>query len=246
MTISHWSLGPLGEKVHFDKVSFPWVLTSTLCKHITWDAVFAHLNLTSFEWNVTVPFYQWGKYLNQIFQGGGWAPSRVAQLEIHPLWTETQRQEKAGQFREKAGPCPQHISHSQSQETSQPDMSRKGSLEAKQESCQGMFYPDAFFGKILAKKRVCTRGRILRYTKYRRWTRQTEMIGQGKLRRNTPWKQCELPRGCDSGPLPSLPVCLSTRPVLFFLLMILRSPFCLEGIPSCIAKVRALITDRQS
>ena len=47
-------------------------------------------------------------------------------------------------------------------------MRRKGSLEAKEESCQGMFYPDAISVKsILAKRWVCTQGRVLRYTRYR-------------------------------------------------------------------------------
>ena len=44
-------------------------------------------------------------------------------------------------------------------------MCRKCSLEAKGESCQGMFYPDAFsVGSILAKRYVCTHGRILKWS----------------------------------------------------------------------------------
>ena len=46
---------------------------------------------------------------------------------------------------------------------------QKGSLEAKGELWQVMFYPDAFSVKpILAKRHVGTHGRILRYTKYGR------------------------------------------------------------------------------
>jgi len=49
----------------------------------------------------------------------------------------------------------------------QPHRCRKGALEAKGESYQGMFYSDAFsVGSVLAKRCVCTHGRIRRYIKY--------------------------------------------------------------------------------
>ena len=55
-------------------------------------------------------------------------------------------------------------------------------------------YSDAFSLKsILTKSCVCTRWRILRYTKYGPWTRQIKMIGQRKPRRNAPYKWFKLP-----------------------------------------------------
>ena len=95
-------------------------------------------------------------------------------------------------------------------------MCRKGSLETKLESNQGMFYPEAFsVGSILAKR--CTW--ILRYTKYGLQTRQIIMIGQRKPERNAPYKWFKLPCGHNSGTLPlSLPKCLSICTVLFFLI----------------------------
>ena len=72
-----------------------------------------------------------------------------------------------------------HISRSQ--ETSLTIHAQKGSLEAKGEFCQGMFYPDTFWVEsILAKRCVHTHRWILRYTKYGLWTRQIKMIGQRK------------------------------------------------------------------
>ena len=52
------------------------------------------------------------------------------------------------------------------------------------------------------------------------WTRQIKTIGQRTPRRNVLNKWFKLPRGRDSGALPlSLAMCLSTRTVLFFLLI---------------------------
>ena len=48
----------------------------------------------------------------------------------------------AGQLREEAGPCTDHIFLvPKVRGPPFPHMHRKGSLEAKEESCQGMFYP---------------------------------------------------------------------------------------------------------
>ena len=72
----------------------------------------------------------------------------------------------AGQLREEAGPCTDHIFLvSKVRRPSGPHMGRAGSLEAKRESCQGMFYC-LVAGSMLAKGRACTHGRILRCTKY--------------------------------------------------------------------------------
>ena len=79
-------------------------------------------------------------------------PPRVKQLEIHSLLMETPRQEqreiKGGSWTLQRT----HISHSRVRRPSQPQMCRKGSLETKLESSQGMFYPEVFsVGSILAK-----------------------------------------------------------------------------------------------
>ena len=82
-------------------------------------------------------------------------------------------------------------------------------------------YPYAFaVGSILAKRRACTHGRILRYTKYGLWTRQIKVTGQRKTGRNASCKWFKPPQGHNSGTVPlSLPVCLSIQTVLFSLLI---------------------------
>ena len=76
----------------------------------------------------------------------------------------------------------QHISCSRSQETSPTTHVQKGSLEAKGESCQGMFCSDAFSVKFnLAKKLMRTHRRTLRYTKFGLWTRQSWWLAKGNL-----------------------------------------------------------------
>ena len=69
----------------------------------------------------------------------------------------------AGHLREEAGPCTDHIFLvPKVRRPPWPYMRRKVSLGAKWESCQRMLYPDAFsVGSILAKRCVCTHGRIL-------------------------------------------------------------------------------------
>ena len=90
----------------------------------------------------------------------------------------------AGQLREDAGPCPEHI-FLKVRRPPRPYMCRKGSLEAQGELCQGLFYPDSFSVKsILAKRCMLTHGRFLKYTKYGLWNRLIKMIGQRKSGRN--------------------------------------------------------------
>ena len=82
----------------------------------------------------------------------------------------------------------QHISCSRSQETSPTTHVQKGSLEAKGESCQGMFCSDAFSVKFnLAKRWMSTHRRTLRYTKFGLWTRQSWWLAKGNLE-ETPHK----------------------------------------------------------
>ena len=90
---------------------------------------------------------------------------RVKQLEIHDRKSKTKT---AGQLREEAGPCSDHIFLvPEVGRPPRPHRHSKGSLEAKRESCQGMLFPDTFrVGSILAKRRVHTHGRILICTKY--------------------------------------------------------------------------------
>ena len=80
--------------------------------------------------------------------------------------THTHTHKIAGQLREEAGPCTDHIFLvPKVRRHPRAYMGRKCSLEAKGESCQGMFYPDTFsVGSILAKRYVCTRGRILKWS----------------------------------------------------------------------------------
>ena len=105
-----------------------------------------------------------------------------------------------------------------SQETSLTTHLPKSSLQVKRELCQGMFYTGTLLGKsVLSKWYVPTHGKILRYAKY------------GKPKCLTKGKPEEMPHknnsNChegwlsNSGTLPlSLPVCVSTCRVLFFLL----------------------------
>ena len=59
---------------------------------------------------------------------------------------------------------------------------QKGSSYPKEEQCQGMLYPYTFaVESILAKRWLCTHGRILRYIKYGLWTRQIRMTSKGNL-----------------------------------------------------------------
>lgn len=138
MTISHWLLGPLGEKVHFDKVSFPESLPVLCAKHMTWNAVFAHLNLTSFECNVTVPFLP----VRKIFK------SNISRRRMGPLQGKVigdsfpvNQNSKTGigePLKEEAGPCWDHVFlFLEVGRPPWPHRCRESSLETKGELCQG-------------------------------------------------------------------------------------------------------------
>ena len=67
----------------------------------------------------------------------------------------------------------------------------------KREWCQS--YPKlTLLESILAERRMHTCGRILKYTKYELWTRQTTTIGQRKPRKNVLQKWFKSPWGCAS------------------------------------------------
>ena len=86
------------------------------------------------------------------------------------------RRRTAGQLREGAGPCSDHMFLGpEVRRPPRPHRHRKGSLETKGESCQGMFYPDTFAaGSVLAKRCMGTPMRSLRCTKYGPRTRKSE------------------------------------------------------------------------
>ena len=92
----------------------------------------------------------------------------------------------AGQLKEEAGPHPDHIFFILEKDDLLDYTCAERLLGGQRGVCQGMFYPDAFLVKsILAKRRVHSHGRNLRYMKYGLWTRKIKKIGQRKLGRNT-------------------------------------------------------------
>ena len=92
----------------------------------------------------------------------------------------------AGQLREEAGRCPDHVFLIlKVRRAPQAHTRTKAPWRAKGEQCQGMLYPHAFAVEpILSKRRTHRHGRILRYTKYGLWARQTKMTDQRKIGRN--------------------------------------------------------------
>ena len=118
---------------------------------------------------------------------------------------QNSRTRRAGQLREKAGPCPDHVFLIL--KVRRPlglHMCRKVPWWSKRNIVKGCMH---------------THGRIPRYTKYGLQTRQIIMIGQRKPEKNAPYEWFKLPCGHSSGSLPlSLPKCLSICTVLFFLI----------------------------
>ena len=115
-----------------------------------------------------------------------------------------------------------HISCSRSQKTALTTQVQKGSLEAKGEWCQGMFYPNAFSVKsILAKRCMHTYGRVLRYTNLIYLNQTNQNVWPNETQKKYPIKVIQTTMRAwlsNSGTFPlSLPVCLSTGTVLFFL-----------------------------
>ena len=112
-----------------------------------------------------------------------------------------------------------HISHSQSQETSRLHMCRKGSLEVEGQSCQGMFYPQAFaVESIMAEMCEQTweepeiyQTQTVDQANHNDWTKETGKNCSIEVIHTTTrvWLS-------NSGTHPlSLPMCLSTCTVLF-------------------------------
>ena len=104
---------------------------------------------------------------------------------------------------------------------SHPASAHESSLQVKGGvTSRDAFYPWTFsVESILAKRRMCTQKRILRYSRYGLWMGQIEMTGLRKTRRNAPSKWFKMPRGNNAGLLPlSLPFYLSTCTVFFLLI----------------------------
>ena len=74
-------------------------------------------------------------------------PPTVKLLEIHSLWTATPR--IAGQLREEAGPCPDHIFHfSKSGDLPNHTCAEKASWRLEESHVKGCSLPRRLFGKI--------------------------------------------------------------------------------------------------
>ena len=171
----------------------------------------------------------------------------VKQLEIHSLWTRNSKMRTAGQLRETAGPCPGHIC-----------LILQVHMKALCRSKGGVTSRDAFYPwtfsveSILAKRRMCTQKRILRYSRYGLWMGQIEMTGLRKTRRNAPSKWFKIPRGNNAGLLPlSLPFYLSTCTVFFLLIhtslasllsLFVGILFCKAEAPEPLSLATALVT----
>ena len=121
--------------------------------------------------------------------GGRWAPQGKAIEDSFPI-DQISKTRIVGRLREKAGPCPDHISLTP--DVRRPPRShvhRKAPCRPMGEQCQGqgMSYLHAFLVKsILDKRCMHIHGRSRRYTKCGLWTRKLKMIGQRKPRRNNP------------------------------------------------------------
>ena len=140
-----------------------------------------------------------------------------------------------------------HISYSPSQETSPTTHTWKRLLgDQRGFMSRDIPYSDAFSLKsILTKSCVCTRWRILRYTKHGLWTRQIKMMGQRKSGGSAPHKWFKLPRRSNSGTIPlSPPMCFSTCTVLLLGINICFTTFHICG-KSFLQnwRTRVLVTD---
>ena len=121
----------------------------------------------------------------------------------------------AGQWREEAGRCSDHIVLNLKSGDLPAHHVQKGSLEVKREVMLRDALPMCFFCRAhLGWEMHVHPWEDLRYTKYGLRTEQIKMIGQRKPRRNAPCKCRE-----STTQQLSLPLNLSTSPVLLFLLI---------------------------
>ena len=124
---------------------------------------------------------------------------------------------RAGQLREEAVPCPDHVFLiPEVRRSPQPHVCRKAPRRSKGVTATNAKLPALLCGrKPLAKGCMFTQGRIWRYPKYGPWTRQIRMTGQRETG-DAPCKWLKLLWGCHSGTLALRPpVCPSTRTGLF-------------------------------
>ena len=91
-------------------------------------------------------------------------PPIIKLLEIHSLWTETSKRRVAGQLREEAG---SYFLLSKSKDLLNHTCTDKLLGGQRRVVSRDVPYPYALSVKsVLAKRCVCTHGRILRYIKY--------------------------------------------------------------------------------
>ena len=181
---------------------------------------------------------------------GRWAPQSKAIGDSFSI-DGNSKTRTAGQLREAAGPCSDHI-FLEVRRLPWPYMSNKGSLEARGEFCQGMFYPDTLLVEsILAKRCVHTQGWILRYTKHGLWTRQIKLIGQRKTGEKAQKNNSNCLKGTTQGL--SLWVCPCVYPHILYSFFPPNKYFtCLSTFCLCrnsflqSRRVRALVTDHWS
>ena len=129
-----------------------------------------------------------------------------------------------------------------------PDHRQKGSLEVKGLWCEEMLYPEASLVESFWVKRFeCTHARSLRYTKYGLWTKANQNDWPKKNHKKRPIEDIQIAIGFHSEIL-SLPVCLSTHTILFFLSQnTCFITFCLCGNSFLQSqKATALVTDHWS
>ena len=119
---------------------------------------------------------------------GSWllpCPGKVIGHSLPVDWQSMTR--IAGQLREEARPCPDNFSFSKSGDLPNHTCAEKLLGGQREVMPREAHHPQSFAVEfILAKRCMSTHGRILRYIKYRLWTRKVKMIGQRKPRRNAP------------------------------------------------------------
>ena len=126
------------------------------------------------------------------FSGSGGArqvvdgsPQGKAMGESFPAVRNSKRR-LTGQLREKARPCPDHVSlFPEAGRPPQPHIHRKAPWRPKGSYVKGCSTQRPFGRIHLAKRGMRIHRRILRYTKHGEWTRRIKMIVWRKPGRNT-------------------------------------------------------------
>ena len=146
---THWDgRGPVPSSRFWFYLRFT-TLPVLCAKHITWNAVFAHLNLTSCEWNVTAPFIPVRKIFKSNISRRLMGPLQGKVIgDSSPLdWNSKTRKSRTIQGEGWALPTA-HISHSQSQETSPTRHEQKRLVGSQTGVMSRDVLPRRLFGKI--------------------------------------------------------------------------------------------------